>query len=94
MLAELAGLDPLVLLAAEGKPPPEGVAFLESSSSGGLSAWLRRPFRPRRAHRGAVGKRQARLVHDEGCAGDYVAAALVPAPGQPQGLPLQGDGNS
>ena len=32
MLADLAGLDPLVLLAAEGKPPPAGVTFLESSS--------------------------------------------------------------
>ena len=31
MLADLAGLDSLVLLAAEGKPPPAGVTFLESS---------------------------------------------------------------
>jgi hypothetical protein len=52
MLAGLAGLDPLVLLAAEGKPPPAGVTFLESSSSG-LSARLRRLLRPRRAHRDA-----------------------------------------
>jgi hypothetical protein len=46
MLADLAGLDPLMLLAAEGKPPPAGVTFLESSSPTGLSArfrWLRRP---------------------------------------------------
>ncbi len=53
MLADLAGLDALTLLAAEGKPPPEGVAFLRSSSSGGRSARLRRPLRRRRAHRGA-----------------------------------------
>ena len=51
MLADLAGLDTLMLLAAEGKPPPEGVTFLESSS--GLSARLRRLLRPRRAHRDA-----------------------------------------
>jgi hypothetical protein len=49
MLADLAGLDSLVLLAAEGKPPPAGVTFLESSSSG-LSARLRRLLRPRCAH--------------------------------------------
>jgi hypothetical protein len=53
MLADLAGLDPLVLLAAEGKPPPAGVAFLESSSSTGLSGLLRWPRRLRRAHRNA-----------------------------------------
>jgi hypothetical protein len=53
MLADLAGLDPLVLLAAEGKPPPAGVTFLESSSSSGLSALLRWSRRPRRAHRDA-----------------------------------------
>ena len=52
MLADLAGLDSLMLLAAEGKPPPAGVTFLESSSSG-LSARLRRLLRPRRAHRDA-----------------------------------------
>jgi hypothetical protein len=52
MLADLAGLDALMLLAAEGGPAPEGVAFLRSSSSGGLSARLRWPLRPRRAHRG------------------------------------------
>jgi hypothetical protein len=52
MLADLAGLDSFVLLAAEGKPPPAGVTFLESSSSG-LSARLRRLLRPRRAHRDA-----------------------------------------
>jgi len=49
MLADLAGLDSLVLLAAEGKPPPAGVTFLESSSSG-LSARLRRLLRQRCAH--------------------------------------------
>ena len=53
MLADLAGLDSLVLLAAEGKPPPAGVAFLESSSSSDLSALLRWSRRPRRAHRDA-----------------------------------------
>jgi hypothetical protein len=52
MLADLTGLDSLVLLAADGKPPPAGVTFLESSSSG-LSARLRRLLRPRRAHRDA-----------------------------------------
>lgn len=52
MLADLAGLDPLVLLAAEGKLPPAGVTFLESSSSSGLRA-LRWSRRPRRAHRDA-----------------------------------------
>jgi hypothetical protein len=52
MLADLAGLDSLVLLAADGKPPPAGVTFLESSSSG-LSALLQRLLRPRRAHRDA-----------------------------------------
>ena len=31
MLAGLAGLNTLTLLAAEGKPPPEGVTFLKSS---------------------------------------------------------------
>ena len=51
MLADLAGLDPLVLLAAEGEPPPAGVTFLESSSSGGLGARFRWPW-PRR-RRGA-----------------------------------------
>jgi hypothetical protein len=54
MLADLAGLDTLMLLAAEGRPPPEGVTFLKSSSSSGLSARFRRPLRPRRAHRDAV----------------------------------------
>jgi len=53
MLADLAGLDTLTLLAAEGKPPPEGVTFLESSSSSGLRARLPRPLRSRRAHRDA-----------------------------------------
>jgi hypothetical protein len=53
MLADLAGLDPLVLLAAAGQPPPAGVAFLESSSSSGLSALLRWSRRPRHAHRDA-----------------------------------------
>ena len=48
MLADLAGLDPLMLLAAEGKPPPAGVAFLESSSSGDRGARFRWP---RRTHR-------------------------------------------
>lgn len=48
MLADLAGLDPLMLLAAEGKPPPAGVTFLEPSSSGDRSARFRWP---RRAHR-------------------------------------------
>jgi hypothetical protein len=43
MLADLTGLDSLVLLAADGKPPPAGVTFLESSSSG-LSARLRGCF--------------------------------------------------
>jgi hypothetical protein len=52
-LADLAGLNTLMLLAADGKPPPEGVAFLTSSSSSGLSARLRRPLRPHRAHRDA-----------------------------------------
>ena len=51
MLADLAGLDPLVLLAAEGKPPPAGVTFLESSPPRGLSTRFRWPRRPRRAHR-------------------------------------------
>jgi hypothetical protein len=53
MLADLAGLDPLVLLAAAGQPPPAGVAFLESSSPRGLSALLRWSRRPRRAQRDA-----------------------------------------
>ena len=53
MLADLAGLDTLTLLAAEGKPPPEGVTFLKSASSSGLSARLRRRLGPRRAHRDA-----------------------------------------
>ena len=53
MLADLAGLDTLTLLAAEGKPPPEGVTFLKSSSSSGLTARLRRRLGPRRAHRDA-----------------------------------------
>jgi hypothetical protein len=53
MLADLAGLDTLTLLAAEGKPVPEGVTFLKSSSSSGLSERLRRLFRPRRAYRDA-----------------------------------------
>jgi hypothetical protein len=53
MLADLAGLDTLTLLAAEGKPPPEGVTFLKSSSSSGLRARLRRRLGPRRAHRDA-----------------------------------------
>jgi hypothetical protein len=53
MLADLAGLDSLVLLAAEGKPPPAGVTFLESSSSSGLSALLRWSRRPRHAQRDA-----------------------------------------
>jgi hypothetical protein len=53
MLADLAGLDTLMLLAAEGKPPPAGVTFLESSSPSGLSTLLRWPRRPRRAHRDA-----------------------------------------
>ena len=53
MLADLAGLDSLVLLAAEGRPPPAGVTSLESSSSSGLSALLRWSRRPRRAHRDA-----------------------------------------
>jgi hypothetical protein len=53
MLADLAGLDTLTLLAAEGKHPPAGVTFLESSSPSGLSALLRWPRRPRRAHRDA-----------------------------------------
>ena len=53
MLADLAGLDTLTLLAAEGKPPPEGVTFLKSTSSSGLRSRLRRPLRPRRAHRDA-----------------------------------------
>jgi hypothetical protein len=52
MLAGLAGLDTLMLLAAEGEPVPEGVAFLRSSSSSGPGAWLRRPLRPGRARRG------------------------------------------
>jgi len=51
MLADLAGLDTLMLLAAEGKPPPEGVTFLKSSSSSGLGERLRRLFRPHRAYR-------------------------------------------
>jgi tetratricopeptide (TPR) repeat protein len=62
MLADLAGLDALMLLAAEGGPAPEGVAFLRSSSSGGLSARLRWPLRPRRAHRGIV---HSRLGHHQ-----------------------------
>jgi hypothetical protein len=53
MLADLAGLDSLVLLAADGKPPPAGVTFLESSTSSGLSARLRWLRRPRGAHRDA-----------------------------------------
>jgi hypothetical protein len=53
MLADLAGLDALMLLAAEGKPPPEGVTFLKSSSSSGLRERLRRLFRPHRAYRDA-----------------------------------------
>jgi hypothetical protein len=53
MLADLAGLNTLTLLAAEGKPPPEGVTFLKSSSASGLRARLPRPLRPRRAHRDA-----------------------------------------
>jgi hypothetical protein len=53
MLADLAGLDPLVLLAAAGQPPPAGVAFLESSSPRGLGALLRWSRRPRRAQRDA-----------------------------------------
>jgi hypothetical protein len=53
MLADLAGLNTLTLLAAEGKPVPEGVAFLRPSSSGGLGARLRGRLRPRRAHRDA-----------------------------------------
>jgi hypothetical protein len=48
MLADLAGLDTLTLLAAEGKPPPAGVTFLEPSSSGDRSARFRWP---RRTHR-------------------------------------------
>jgi hypothetical protein len=52
MLADLAGLDTLMLLAAEGGPVPEGVTFLRLSSSSGLGAWLRRPLRRRRARRG------------------------------------------
>jgi hypothetical protein len=38
MLADLAGLNTLMLLAAEGKPVPEGVTFLRPTSSGGLGA--------------------------------------------------------
>jgi len=38
MLADLAGLDTLMLLAAEGEPVPEGVTFLRSSSASGLGA--------------------------------------------------------
>jgi len=53
MLADLAGLNTLMLLVAEGKPVPEGVTFLRSTSSGGLGARLRRPLRPRRGHRDA-----------------------------------------
>ena len=49
MLAGLAGLDPLMLLAAAGMPPPAGVSFLEFSSSGGLGA-RRRLRRRRDAH--------------------------------------------
>jgi len=50
MLAGLAGLDPLMLLAAAGMPPPAGVSFLEFSSSGGLGARRRRLRRRRDAH--------------------------------------------
>ena len=53
MLAGLAGLDPLMLMAAAGMPPPPGVSFLEFSSSGGLGARLRRLRRPHGAHRDA-----------------------------------------
>ena len=37
MLADLAGLDTLMSLAAEGEPVPEGVTFLRSSSSRSLT---------------------------------------------------------
>lgn len=41
MLADLAGLDPLMLLAAEGKPPPAGEAAVAST----IQARAERPWR-------------------------------------------------
>ena len=86
MLADLAGLNTLMLLAAEGEPVPEGVTFLRSTSSGGLGAWLRRSLRTRRVDRDAgtwpewmkPGENDAAAI-----IGAAVASAVRASAGQP-----------
>jgi hypothetical protein len=86
MLADLAGLNTLMLLAAEGEPVPEGVTFLRSTSSGGLGAWLRRSLRPRRADRDAGTWPEWMKPGDNDAAaiiGAAVASAVRASAGQP-----------